>query len=111
MRDRTRKRYHEVISPSVPMKLNSKQAKTLKAIFETPTRADVLWADIVRLLEALGAEVTQGRGSRVRVYLKGERAVFHEPHPEKQTDKGAVRSVREFLKNAGIIEGEADADL
>ncbi len=90
------------------MKLNSKQAKTLKAIFETPTRADILWSDIVRLLEALGADVTQGRGSRVRVYLNGERAVFHQPHPEKETDKGAVKSVREFLENAGIGDGEDD---
>jgi predicted RNA binding protein YcfA (HicA-like mRNA interferase family) len=93
------------------MKLNRKQAKTLKAIFEIPVRADVLWTDIVRLLEALGAEVTQGRGSRVRVHLRGVRAVFHEPHPEKETDKGALRSVREFLENAGITEGEDDADL
>jgi predicted RNA binding protein YcfA (HicA-like mRNA interferase family) len=93
------------------MKLNRKQAKTLKAIFQAPIRADVLWTDIVRLLEALGAEVTQGRGSRVRIHLKGVRAVFHEPHPEKETDKGALRSVREFLENAGVTKGENNADL
>ena len=55
--------------------------------------------------------VTQGRGSRVQIHLKGVRAVFHEPHPEKETDKGALRSVREFLENAGITEGEDNADL
>lgn len=93
------------------MKLNRKQAKTLQAVFETPIRADILWSDIVSLFKALGAEVTQGRGSRVRVYLNGEKAVFHEPHPEKETDKGAVKSVREFLENAGIVEGENDVDL
>jgi hypothetical protein len=32
-----------------------------------------------------------------------QRAVFHEPHPERVTDKGAVKSVREFLLNAGIV--------
>lgn len=84
------------------MKLNSKQRKTLAAVFESPIRADIAWSDIVRLLEALGATVTQGRGSRIRVYLNGVRAVFHEPHPEKVTDKGAVKSVREFLENAEI---------
>jgi hypothetical protein len=31
-----------------------------------------------------------------------KKAVFHEPHPEKETDKGAVKSVREFLLKAGI---------
>jgi hypothetical protein len=30
------------------------------------------------------------------------KAVFHEPHPEKETDKGAVKSVREFLIKAGV---------
>jgi hypothetical protein len=84
------------------MKLNSKQRKTLAAVFEIPVRADIAWSDIVRLLEALGATVTQGRGSRIRIYLNGVRAVFHEPHPEKVTDKGAVKSVREFLENAEI---------
>ena len=34
--------------------------------------------------------------------LNGVKAVFHEPHPENETDKGAVKSAREFLKNAGI---------
>jgi len=30
------------------------------------------------------------------------RAVFHRPHTEKETDKGAVKSMRRFLKEAGI---------
>jgi hypothetical protein len=54
------------------------------------------------LLEALGAELTEGRGSRVRVALNGVRSVFHEPHPEKEISKGMVRSLRDFLNAAGI---------
>jgi hypothetical protein len=38
----------------------------------------------------------------VRVKLNEIKTVFHEPHPEKETDKGAVKSVREFLVKAGI---------
>ena len=38
----------------------------------------------------------------MRVELNGERAVFHRPHPEKTTDKGAVKSVRRFLENAEV---------
>ena len=45
---------------------------------------------------------TQGSGSRVRILLNEVRAVFHEPHPQKETDKGAVKSVREFLIKAGV---------
>ncbi len=82
--------------------MNSKRRKNLEAIFTTPIPANILWADIVKLFEALGATVTQGRGSRVRVLLNDQRAVFHEPHPERETDKGAVKAVRDFLLNAGI---------
>jgi hypothetical protein len=38
----------------------------------------------------------------VRVSLNGIDAVFHRPHPAKETDKGAVKSVRRFLREAGI---------
>jgi hypothetical protein len=40
--------------------------------------------------------------SRVRIALNGVRAVFHRPHPQKETDKGAVRSMRRFLTEAGV---------
>jgi len=46
--------------------------------------------------------MSEGRGSRIRVYLKGVRAVFHKPHPGKETDRGTVRSVRRFLIEAGV---------
>jgi hypothetical protein len=82
--------------------MNNKRRKTLADIFTDPVPPDILWADIVKLFEALGATVTQGRGSRVSVLLNDQRAVFHEPHPERETDKGAVKSVRDFLVNAGI---------
>jgi hypothetical protein len=36
------------------------------------------------------------------VSLNGIKAVFHEPHPQKVTDKGAVKAVKEFLINADI---------
>ena len=49
-----------------------------------------------------GAELSEGSGSRVRVYLNGVRAVFHRPHPAKEVDKGAVKSLRRFLVEAGI---------
>ncbi len=84
------------------MNLSSKHRKTLHAVFEDPVRSNVVWADVEKLFGALGAEVSEGRGSRVRVYLSGVRAVFHRPHPQKETDKGALRSVRRFLAEAGF---------
>ncbi len=81
--------------------MDSKHRKTLEAIFEKPERANIAWRDIETLFVALGAEITEGNGSRVRVALKGVRAVFHRPHPRKETNKGAVKSVRRFLEAAG----------
>ncbi len=58
------------------------------------------------LFLALGAEITEGSGSRVRIALNGVRLVFHRPHPEKETDKGAVKSIRRFLLEAGFNNDE-----
>lgn len=82
--------------------MNNKLKKTLRAIFDRPTRSDVAWADIEKLFVDLDAKVSEGRGSRVRVLLKGEIAVFHRPHPERTVSKACLKSVREFLRNAGI---------
>ncbi len=82
--------------------MKSKHQKTLQAIFEDPIRANILWADIESLLISLGAEISEGRGSRVRIVLNDVRAVFHRPHPRKETNKGAVKSMRRFLIEAGV---------
>lgn len=84
------------------MKLSRQHQATLEAIFDTPVRAGIVWTDIEALLRASGAEISEGSGSRVRVALNGVRAVFHRPHPRKETDKGAVKSVRRFLMEAGV---------
>ncbi|WP_298746131.1 type II toxin-antitoxin system HicA family toxin [uncultured Brevundimonas sp.] len=76
-------------------------ARTLEAVFASPVRANILWADVESLFAASGAEISEGRGSRVRVNLDGVDAVFHRPHPQKETDKGALKSVRRFLTEAG----------
>ena len=88
--------------------MNKKHRKTLQAIFEEPVKASILWSEIERLLIALGAEVTEGRGSRVRIALQGVRAVFHRPHPQKETNKGAVVSMRRFLTEAGFTPEEEE---
>lgn len=82
--------------------MNSKNQKTLEFIFENPVRSDIAWKDIENLFWALGGEVSEGNGSRVRVELNKVLAVFHRPHPQRVTDKGAVKSVRKYLENAGV---------
>lgn len=84
------------------MNLSSKHKKILTAIFASPVQSNILWNDIEKLLIALGAEISEGRGSRIRIALNKVRAVFHRPHPQKETDKGALSSMRRFLTEAGI---------
>jgi hypothetical protein len=82
--------------------MGPKHRRTLEAIFEDPVRSNIAWRDIEAMLAAAGAELTEGSGSRVRIALNGVRAVFHRPHPQKETDKGAVKSMRRFLTEAGV---------
>ena len=82
--------------------MNSKCKKTYKRILQDPVQSNIEWSDIEALFISLGAKISEGSGSRVRVELNGERAVFHRLHLETTTDKGAVKSVRRFLENAGV---------
>jgi len=65
-------------------------------------RANIDWKDIESLFLTLGAEITEGAGSRIRVALGGRKATFHRPHPEKEAGKGTVSTVRDFLREAGF---------
>ena len=82
--------------------MNSAQRKTLAAVFERPTRADVRWSSVEGLMRALGGEVSEGRGSRVRFKLGERVATFHGPHPRRVTGKTTLEDVRRFLENAGV---------
>jgi hypothetical protein len=78
----------------------SKHQRVVAAIFEK--RANIAWSDIEAMLLHYGAEISEGSGSRVRIALNGVRAVFHRPHPQKETDRGAVAAMQRFLTEAGI---------
>ena len=82
--------------------MKHKHQKTLELIFARPTSGNINWADIEALFVELGAEISEREGSRVGVRLFGERRVFHRPHPSPNTDKGAVASIRKWLKENGV---------
>lgn len=74
----------------------------MQAIFSVPTTASLKFADIEKLLVALGAEKFEGSGSRVAFVMSGgEKWEHHRPHPGKEARKYQVESVREFLKRLG----------
>lgn len=76
--------------------------RTLTAIFSSPTPTSLAWREIENLFVALGAQVIEGRGSRVRFELNGVIGTFHRPHPQKEAKPYQVRDVRMFLTQAGV---------
>ncbi|MBV5260331.1 type II toxin-antitoxin system HicA family toxin [Synechococcus moorigangaii CMS01] len=83
--------------------MNKKQQRILEVIQLTPPPANLKWDDIESLFRALGATVTQGNGSRVRVLLNGVKATFHKPHPNNEVGRSGVKGIRLFLENANVI--------
>jgi len=82
--------------------MKRKHRRTLELIFARPTSGNIKWNDIESLFIGLGADLSEREGSRIGVRLFGERRVFHRPHPSPNTDKGAVASIRKWLKENGV---------
>ena len=82
--------------------MNTRHQKTLEAIFRTPVPANLEWKQIEALFLAVGAQLIEGRGSRVRFELNGVVATFHRPHPHKEAKPYQVRDARRFLEQVGI---------
>jgi hypothetical protein len=82
--------------------LNRKHSETIKAIFANPVRANINWKDVESMFTALGGEIKEADGSRICVILNGRKAVYHRPHPGKETKTYVVRQLRDFLGEAGF---------
>lgn len=82
--------------------MNSKQRKVLQAIFTEPAPRSIEWSSIENLLVAIGCELVEGRGSRVRFSLNGAVETFHRPHPEKEAKRYQVRAARDYLTRLGV---------
>ena len=82
--------------------MRRKHEETLAAIFHDPVGGSIKWRDIEALLIALGAEMSKGSGSRVRFVLRDRSLISHRPRPSPDTDKGAVKAVRRYLKEVGF---------
>ncbi|WP_150049103.1 MULTISPECIES: type II toxin-antitoxin system HicA family toxin [Methylomonas] len=82
--------------------MNSKHSKTLQAIFAKPTSSTLEWAKVEALFIAIGCQVIEGRGSRVRFAYNGVVATFHRPHPSKEAKPYQVEQARDFLTVIGV---------
>ena len=57
------------------MYMNSKQKNVYEMIFKDPVQSNIEWKDIENLLTSLGAVISEGNGSRVRIELNGIRLI------------------------------------
>jgi hypothetical protein len=81
--------------------MNAKHRKTLRAIFAKPTSPSILFSDIEALVVALGGEVIEREGSRVKILLRDEQWRCHRPHPGKEAKRYQVEEARELLERTG----------
>jgi len=82
--------------------MNSKQRKTLEAIFADPVNGNLEWKLIESLLVTVGCRVIEGSRSSVTFERDGKRAYFHRPHPERAALRYRVRDARDFLRLIGV---------
>ena len=82
--------------------MKRKHQKTLALIYQRPVPGGIKWPDIEALFNELGATIQEREGSRIAVILFGEVQVFHRPHPNPDTDKGAVAAIRKLLETNGV---------
>jgi hypothetical protein len=81
--------------------VNSKQRRTLEAVWSDPVNGNIEWARIESLLIVLGCRVVEGPGSSVTFEWHGQRATFHRPHPGKEALRYRVKAARELLERIG----------
>jgi hypothetical protein len=81
--------------------VNTKHSKTLRAVFTKPTSPSIVFSDIEALLVALGGQVHEREGSRVKISIKGEQWRCHRPHPGKEAKRYQVEEIRELLERIG----------
>lgn len=82
--------------------MNSKQKRTFAAVFSDPASGTIEWAAIESLLVAVGCQVVEGSGSRIRFMRGMEAEFFHRPHPTKEAKRYQVRAARAFLIRLGV---------
>ena len=81
--------------------MNAKHRKTLRAIFTKPTSPSIVFNEIEALLLALGGQVHEREGSRIKIIIKGEQWRCHRPHPGKEAKRYQVEEIRELLERIG----------
>lgn len=54
-------------------------------------------------MRALGVEIKEGAGSRVRLRMGDVKLTVHRPHPNPELHRSAVRRIARFLNDIGVV--------
>ena len=81
--------------------MNSKQRKTLEAIFSKRIPKTLPWDEIESLLKGVGCELEERGGSAVVFDKNGQVFHAHRPHPEKEVKAYVIKEVRAYLERIG----------
>jgi hypothetical protein len=87
--------------------LGDKHYEILKRILMYPPLSDMLWRDVLDLLEKLkerlGGEVTPTFGGRTRIMLdSGDRGEIHQPESKIMALETNVRELKRLMESARI---------
>ena len=75
--------------------------RTLERMRTRPTSADIRWAEIESLLNAMGVDLFERAGSRVQLVKGSDSVVVHRPHPRPEVSRDTVRDIARFIERIG----------
>jgi len=80
----------------------SKKDKLWAKFMEVPPKKNLTWNELISFLLALGFELLEGDGSRVKFYHKTKDIMvnLHKPHPDNLLKTYIVKQIQEKLKEA-----------
>lgn len=83
--------------------MKTKHHNILQAIFTQPTRKNILWTDVEKLIKVLGGDIVNKAGSVVTFRLNGNIITFHRPHPQKEAKIYMIQKLRKYLIKCDIL--------
>lgn len=82
--------------------LNSKQDKIYREIWVMPYSKKLRFADVSKLLIALGCDRQSGRGANIVFEYGGKAWGMHPPHPQPYIKRPYLSRLRIFLAESGL---------
>jgi hypothetical protein len=86
----------------IPLRYEHHASQDTHAVFAKPVSVSLEWRRIEALLVAIGCQVIEGNGSRVRFEKDGVVAALHRPHPTTEAKPYQVRYARHYLESLGV---------